>query len=86
MNFLFIHEVYVTYAPQQNRVTERKNRTLVDMINSILCSSSLLNLWGKALILVSHLKQDKCEKILYELWKDKRLNLTNFKAWGVLLK
>ena len=37
-----IHESTAPYA-QQNKVAERKNMTLVDMINSMLCSSGLSN-------------------------------------------
>ena len=35
-----IHEVTAPYTPQQNGVTERKNRTLTEMINAMLSKSS----------------------------------------------
>jgi len=38
-----IHEVIAPYAPQQNRLVERKNRSLVNNINSMLYSSDLPN-------------------------------------------
>ena len=42
-----IHEITTPYSPQQNGVAERKNRTLVEMVNSTLNSSGLpKNLWG----------------------------------------
>jgi len=39
------------YIPQSNGVAERKNRTLMNMVNSMLINSSVPeNLWGKALM------------------------------------
>jgi len=46
-----IHEVTTPYTPQSNSVAERKNRTLMDMVNYMLpnsCASE--NLLGEALI------------------------------------
>ena len=34
-----IHEVTAPYTPQSNGVTERKNKTLMDMVNCMLLSS-----------------------------------------------
>ena len=36
-----IHEVTPPYAPQSNGIAERKNRTLLDMVNVMLVSSGL---------------------------------------------
>jgi hypothetical protein len=36
-----IHETSIAYTPQQNGVAERKNRTLVEMVNTLLCNSGL---------------------------------------------
>ncbi|KAM2599052.1 hypothetical protein TB2_037519 [Malus domestica] len=36
-----IHEVTSPYSPQSNGVTERKNRTLLDMVNAMFLSSGL---------------------------------------------
>ena len=46
-----VHQTTAPYTPQQNGVAERKNRTLKDMINSMLNSLGLPhNLWGEALL------------------------------------
>ena len=46
-----VHQTTTPYTPQQNGVAERRNRTLKDMINSMLNSSGLPhNLWGEALL------------------------------------
>ena len=48
-----IHEVTAPYTPQSNSVAERKNRTLMDMVNCMLLGSSAPeNLWGEALLSV----------------------------------
>ena len=39
------------YTPQSNEDAERKYRTLIDTVNSMLIKSDVLeNLWGKALM------------------------------------
>ena len=48
-----IHKVTTPYTPQSNGVTERKNKTLMDMMNSMLLSSGALeNLRGEAFFLL----------------------------------
>jgi len=43
-----IHEVTTPYTPQSNGAAERKNRTLMDMVNCMLLSLSIPeNLWMK---------------------------------------
>ena len=46
-----IHETTTPYSPQSNGVTERKNRTLKEMMNTMLISSGLpQNMWGEAIL------------------------------------
>ena len=46
-----IHETNVGYAPQSNGVVERKNRTLQEMVNSMLSYLNLSNgFWGEAML------------------------------------
>jgi hypothetical protein len=46
-------ELNVAYAPQQNGVLERDNRTMVERIGCILlCRNSTLNFWVRLFILL----------------------------------
>ena len=41
-----IHEVTPPYSPQSNGVAERKNRTLTDLVNTMLESADMPDEWG----------------------------------------
>lgn len=67
-----IHEVIPPYSLESNGVAERRNRTLIDMINAMLVSSGApLNLWGEAILSACHLQNripyKKTGKTPYEL-------------------
>ena len=40
-----IHERTPPYSPQSNKVAERKNHTLTDLVNSMLDTARLLKAW-----------------------------------------
>ena len=43
------HHLTTPYSPQQNRIVERRNRTLMDMTRSIMKAMHVPNyLWGEA--------------------------------------
>ena len=86
-----IHEVTPTYSPESNGFAERKNRTLKEMMNSLLVSASTpKNLWGEAILSACHLQNripyKKTGKTPYELWKGHEPNLKYLKVWGCLAK
>ena len=79
------------YSPDSNEVAERKNRTLKDMMNSLLVSASAPNnLWGEAILsacdLHNRISYKKTSKTPYELWKGHTPNLTYLKLLGCLAK
>jgi len=50
-----IHERTPPYSPQSNRIAERKNRTLTDLVNAMLETTGLSKeLWGVAILKASH--------------------------------
>ncbi|KAJ9546459.1 hypothetical protein OSB04_019002 [Centaurea solstitialis] len=70
------------YTPQMNGVSERRNRTLLDMVRTMMCHSSLpISFWGHALETAAHILNraptKSVEKTPYELWKEKFLSLEN---------
>ncbi|KAD3640743.1 hypothetical protein E3N88_29966 [Mikania micrantha] len=82
-----IHQTTAPYTPQQNGVAERKNRTLKEMVNSLLSYSGLNDgFWGEAMLTACYLLNrtpNKKNKITpYELWKKKPPNLNYLKVWG----
>ena len=86
-----IHEVTPPYSPESNGVAERKNRTLKEMMNSLLVSTSTPdNLWGEAILFACHLQNripyKKTGKTPYVLWKGHAPNLKYLKVWGCLTK
>ncbi|GJX29440.1 zinc finger, CCHC-type containing protein [Tanacetum coccineum] len=51
-----IHETTAPYTPQQNGVSERKNRALKEIVNSMLSYSGLSEgFWGKAMLTTCYL-------------------------------
>ena len=86
-----IHEITAPHTPEQNGIAERKNRTLKDIMNAMLISSSLLsNMWGEAIISTCHelnrVPHKNIRKTPYELWEGCAPNLGYLKVWGCLEK
>ncbi|KAJ9565193.1 hypothetical protein OSB04_001159 [Centaurea solstitialis] len=82
-----IHQTTAPYTPQQNGVSERKNRTLKEMVNSMLTYSGLSDgFWGEAMLTACYLLNrvpNKRNKITpYELWHKKVPKLSYLRVWG----
>ena len=82
-----IHENTAQYTPQQNGVAERKNRTLKEMVKSMLSYSDLRNgFWSEAMIMACYLlnrvpnKRNKTTP--YKLWYKRKPNLSYLRVWG----
>nr|GEY47484.1 hypothetical protein [Tanacetum cinerariifolium] len=76
-----------SYTPQQNGVSERRNRTLLDMVRSIFNLTTLpLSFWDYALESVVRIlimvPAKKVDKTPYEIWHGKAPNLSYLKVWG----
>ncbi|KAJ9566348.1 hypothetical protein OSB04_002314 [Centaurea solstitialis] len=75
------------YTPRMNGVSERRNRTLLDMVLSMMCHSTLpVTFWGHALETAAHILNKaptkSVEKTPYELWKGKKPKMSFLKIWG----
>ena len=76
------------YSPQQNRVVERRNRTLLEMTRGILKHMSVPNhLWGEAVRHATYLINRVATRSLegmtpYEALRSRKSNLTHLKVFG----
>ena len=82
------HNSSALRTPQQNGVVERKNRTLQEMARTMLNENNLLKyFWAKVVntscyILNRILLRPILKKTPYELWKNKKPNISYFKVFG----
>nr|GFA13166.1 zinc finger, CCHC-type [Tanacetum cinerariifolium] len=75
------------YTPQHNGVSERRNKTLLDMVRSMMSQTTLpKSLWDYALETVARILNmvptKKVEKTPYEVWHVKAPKLSYLKVWG----
>ena len=74
-------------TPQRNGVSERHNRTLLDMVLSMMSLTDLsLLFWGYALEMtaftLNRAPSKSIEMTSYELWFGKKPKLSFLKIWG----
>ena len=74
-------------TPQHNGVSERHNRTLLDMVRSMMSLTDLpLMFWGYALetaaFTLNRAPSKSFETTSYELWFGKKPKLSFLKVWG----
>jgi hypothetical protein len=73
--------------PQWNGVSERRNRTLLDMVRPMMSQADHpLSFWGYALetaaFTLNRVPSKSVEKTPYEIWTGKRPELSFLKVWG----
>ena len=73
--------------PQRNGVSERRNRTLLDMVRSMMSQSDLpLSFWGYALetaaFTLNRVPSKSVVKTPHEMWTGKSPSLSFLKIWG----
>lgn len=91
-NFLskygIIHETTIPYTPEQNGVSERLNRTLVEKARTMLKDSGLQKrYWGEAINTAVYLKNRSPTMAVEgatpeEIWSKKKVNLSNLRVFG----
>lgn len=83
-----VHQTTVPYTPQQNGVSERANRTIIEKARSMIYDSKLsLAYWAEAVNTAIYLKnrvptQSLNNKIPEELWTGKKINLSHLRVFG----
>ncbi|GJT91151.1 retrovirus-related pol polyprotein from transposon TNT 1-94 [Tanacetum coccineum] len=84
------HETYVARSPQQNGVVERRNRTLIEVVCTMLIyAKALLFLWVEAVATACYTQNRSIvrlchDKTPYELLHDKLPDLSFFHVFGAL--
>ncbi|GKB57565.1 retrotransposon protein, putative, ty1-copia subclass [Tanacetum coccineum] len=86
-NELFDQCLTPPYTPQHNGVSERRNRSLLNMVRSMMSLTTLpLSFWDYALEsaarILNMVPTKKVDKTPYELWHGKVPNLSYLKVWG----
>jgi hypothetical protein len=91
VRFLQENGIVIQYSmpfdTQENGVTERRNRTLIDMVRSMLRYSTIpIGLWMEALKTIIHIlnrvPSKSVSKTSYELWTGHKPSLNYLHVWG----
>ena len=74
-------------SPQQNGVAERRNRTLMEMVRSMMCHATLpVSFWGYALETAAYIlnlvPSKSVPRTPYEMWTRQKPSLNHLKIWG----
>ena len=83
-----VHETTVPKTPEQNGVSERMNRTLIEKVRSMLSDSKLpKKFWAEALSIATYLHNRSPTSALqgltpYEAWTGNRPNVSNLRVFG----
>ncbi|OMO72757.1 hypothetical protein CCACVL1_17615 [Corchorus capsularis] len=83
-----VHQLTVTFSPQQNAVSERKNRTAMDMARCLLFEKKLpKKFWAEAVNTAVYLLNRLPTKALknltpYEGWSGAKPSVTHLKVFG----
>ncbi|GJR06774.1 retrotransposon protein, putative, ty1-copia subclass [Tanacetum coccineum] len=82
-----VQQLTPPYTLQHNGMSDRRNRTLLDMVRSMMNLITLpLSFWDYALEsairILNMVPTEKVEKTPYELWYGKVPNLSYLKVWG----
>jgi len=77
----------IPYTPQQNGVAERRNRTLLDMVRSMMAQANLpISFSGDALLTATYILNRVPSKSVsttpYELWNGRKSHLDHLRPRG----
>ena len=83
------HELTIPYTPDQNRVAERLNCTLMGAARSMISHAKLNNsYWGEAVATAAYVRNRTVTTSTgttpYERWYDKKPDVSNLKVFGCI--
>ncbi|KAA0048708.1 gag/pol protein [Cucumis melo var. makuwa] len=90
-DYMIEHEIQSQLSapgtPQQNGVSEKRNRTLLDMVRSMMSYTQLpSSFWGYAVETAVHILNNVPSKSVsetpFELWRGRKPSLIHFRIWG----
>ena len=86
-NYGIVTQLSTPGTPQLNGVSERRNRTLLDMVRSMMSFVNLqVSFWGYALITavltLNRTPSKTVDKTPYEIWTGKVPKMSFLKIWG----
>ncbi len=83
------HQLTIAYTPQQNGVAERMNRTLLDLVRSMLHTAKVSkSLWAEALATAVYIRNRVTSRALpdnttpYNRWMSKQPDLSHLRIFG----
>ncbi|KAG8497104.1 hypothetical protein CXB51_008305 [Gossypium anomalum] len=84
---LIVSQLTPPTTPQWNGVSERRNRTLLDMVRSMMSHADLpTSFWGHALetaiFTLNRVLSKSVQKMPYEMWTGKHPSMSFMKIWG----
>ena len=77
------------YTPKANGIVERRNRTLLGMVRSMMARANLpTSFWGEAILAAMHILNriptKDLEKTPHELFVGKIASLSHIRIWGCI--
>ena len=85
------HQTTAPHTPESNRVSERMNRTLMDMVSPMMEQSRApAKLWDKAVMTACYIRNrlptgSLKGKTPHEAWSGRKPNLSNIRKFGCLV-
>uniref|UniRef100_A0A2N9IP74 Integrase catalytic domain-containing protein n=1 Tax=Fagus sylvatica TaxID=28930 RepID=A0A2N9IP74_FAGSY len=82
-----VHFCTPPYTPEANGIAERRNRTLLDMVRSMMARANLpTSFWGEAILTAMHILNriptKALEKTPHELFVGKTASISHIRVWG----
>jgi len=84
-----MRQLTITCTPQQNHITERRNRTLLDMVRSMKVHANFpISFWGDVLLaatyILNRVQSKSVSTTQYELLRDRKSSLDHLHLWSRL--